>query len=895
MTFPATRLGLKVELALGADVTRPDLWEWTDVSGRILDQGLSIHRGRSNESGALEPSTVTVELDNRDGALTPGNGASPYYPNIRRGTPLRVSVEGGTPALLIPGGSTVTAPLAWASTPDHASLDITGDIDIRARIEPDAWSNGVTWNLTQLDKTPPQRVVGKWGVTDNTANLSWILDLLGAGWPSLEWTSGGTFGTYASSTVNNLWAASGPLWIGVTLDVNNGAGGFTARYYATEAVTPGTDITTWRLIGTHTSDVFGTTSIYSGAAPLYVGLRPGGVPGYRGRIHAVEVRNGINGTVVANPYFSAQTPGATSFNDGTGKTWTLGGVASISTQTTRFAGYIDAVDLAWPYGDHNARGGTTYPSESRVRITASDITRRLGQGAKALRSPLYRYLTSVRWSPVVIAYWPFEDPQGATQVSSGLTGGPPLTVIGLDLGADSTLRPSGSLAKIGANTTASWTGDIPLKPIAGGGYRGDGHWVVECMVRIPTFTAEPGRTELVNITAQGSCARWVLAVSDANVHLDVYDSLGTSLHSSTVAFDSAAQTDRWVQWRLQATSSGGVTWAWTYQILDTGATGTSSDAIAGQGLGLPARIETTTTAPANGMSFGHLLVTELVQTPDWMNGTNVAWVGESAAHRIFRLGMEDGVPIEIIGDPDVFLDTAGAIQGGLSWSEPVGPQTRDTFLGLLTAAAAVDDGILYSRRTGAGLAYRTRRHIEDRAATPALTLNATSNHVTWVDPKLDDQRLRNSVTVSATDGDEATVTDTASVATEALYQELVELNTVGGVPIQDSILVAVPGLASAQWGQNLQQAGWRVALGTSTDMRWPTITVDLSIAPTLIPTVHALELGDRVSLTGLPVQVPTDVVEGIVEAIDEHLSPTAWLVQLTCAPGGPWLVGRLAT
>jgi hypothetical protein len=895
MTFPTTRLRLKVELALGADVTRPDRWEWTDVSSRILDQGLTIHRGRSNESGGLEPSTVTVELDNLDGALAPGNGASPYYPNVRRGTPLRVTVEGATPALLIPGGSTVTAPLAWASTPDHASLDITGDIDIRARIEPDAWSNGVTWNLSQLDMNPPQRIVGKWGVTDSTSNLSWILDVSGAGWPTLEWTTGGTFGTYWQSSVTNLWAASGPLWVGVTLDVNNGAGGFTARYYATEAVTPSTDITTWRLIGTHTSDVFGTTSIYSSAAPLWVGLRPGGIPGFRGRIHAVEIRNGINGTVVANPYFSAQTPGTTSFNDSTGKTWTLGGVASISTQITRFAGYVDAIDLTWPYGDHNSAGGTARPSESRVIITASDIVRRLGQGAKPLRSTLYRQVTSTRWSPLVLAYWPFEDPQGAVQASSGFAGQAPLTLAGLDMGSDSTLSSSGSLARIAAGVTASWSAAIPLKPIDGGGFRGDGYWAVSWVTRIPTFATDPARTELLTIIADGTANRWAFAVSDSVGYLDVYDPNGALIYSNTVGFDSAALVDKWLLWSLRVDAGGGIAWSWRWILLETGDQGVQTGTIPGQSLGVPTRIDTVTVGPPNGMSYGQLIVSEFSTPTSWLAGADSAWVGESTAHRIWRLNQETGIPVEIIGDPDAALTASGSLRGSLSWSEPLGPQTQETFLGILNAAAAVDLGVLYSRRTGAGLAYRTRRHIEDRAAVTALTLNAHAYQVSWVDPKLDDQRLRNSVTVSATDGDEATVTDSASVAAESLYEELVRLNTVGGVPIQDTILLVEPGLAQAQRDQNLQQAGWRVGLGTATDMRWPSVTIDLSLAPSLIPTMHTLDVGDRASLISLPVQVPTEAVELMIEAIDDLISPTNWIVRLTCSPGAPWLLGRMAT
>jgi len=49
-----------------------------------------------------------------------------------------------------------------------------------------------------------------------------------------------------------------------------------------------------------------------------------------GTVYAVEVRNGIDGTVVANPNFSGQKPGATSFTDTAGRPWTLNGSALIT-------------------------------------------------------------------------------------------------------------------------------------------------------------------------------------------------------------------------------------------------------------------------------------------------------------------------------------------------------------------------------------------------------------------------------------------------------------------------------------------------------------------------------------------------------------------------------------
>jgi hypothetical protein len=66
---------------------------WTDITPRaIYDDSSAIldtTRGRSYELTGPESGTHTVWLNNSDGALTPGNAASPYYPNVLPQTPIR--------------------------------------------------------------------------------------------------------------------------------------------------------------------------------------------------------------------------------------------------------------------------------------------------------------------------------------------------------------------------------------------------------------------------------------------------------------------------------------------------------------------------------------------------------------------------------------------------------------------------------------------------------------------------------------------------------------------------------------------------------------------------------------------------------------------------------------
>lgn len=63
---------------------------WVDLSDR-LTESMSITRGRGTEFDVVGPGRMTCEIENEDGALTPGNTASPYYPNVKRGVPIRVT------------------------------------------------------------------------------------------------------------------------------------------------------------------------------------------------------------------------------------------------------------------------------------------------------------------------------------------------------------------------------------------------------------------------------------------------------------------------------------------------------------------------------------------------------------------------------------------------------------------------------------------------------------------------------------------------------------------------------------------------------------------------------------------------------------------------------------
>lgn len=196
-----------------------------------------------------------------------------------------------------------------ATTPDNAALDITGDIDLRIDLTMTDWSNRYT------------NVVCKW---NQPGQQSYLLQIAPNGAVTFVWSTDGTNAFSASSTASLPFTNGARGAVRATMDVNNGAGGWTAVFYTAPTIAG-----PWTQLGNPVSSA-GTISFFSSTTQLSVhGFAPGR-DDCSYLVHAIEVRDGINGTAVANPDFAAQAPGTTSFADPAGRTWTVGGSATIA-------------------------------------------------------------------------------------------------------------------------------------------------------------------------------------------------------------------------------------------------------------------------------------------------------------------------------------------------------------------------------------------------------------------------------------------------------------------------------------------------------------------------------------------------------------------------------------
>lgn len=98
MAFPSDPLDAKVELAIGADLRAdPATWSWTDVTAVIREQQkVTITRGRRNRIGNIPPMRVTATADNANGDLCRHNPFGAHYGDLKKNTPMRVSVDNGS-------------------------------------------------------------------------------------------------------------------------------------------------------------------------------------------------------------------------------------------------------------------------------------------------------------------------------------------------------------------------------------------------------------------------------------------------------------------------------------------------------------------------------------------------------------------------------------------------------------------------------------------------------------------------------------------------------------------------------------------------------------------------------------------------------------------------------
>jgi hypothetical protein len=820
---------------------------WTDVSARVRDDSrISITRGRADEQARTASQRASLTFDNADGFFSTRLPSSVNYRKIGKNTQVRMRAgSGGNHLRMLYNDLT---DLTGAETADKASLDVTGDLDIRAEIWPHSWR--LPGGMVLAAKYQP-----------DSNQRSWLFRMNALGQIILNWSTTGTLATTVGATSDPVPVpASGRLAVRATLDVDNGAAGRTITFYTSDSIAG-----TWTILGSAFVQA-GVTSVFASTAVLAIGRGSTlAVPvtssaTFGGRMYRLQVYSGIAGTLVADFNPGAQALGATSWSDGLASpnTWTVAGLGSrVTSDRVRFWGELASLPKEWD------RSG----ADVTVPAQAAGMLRRLSQGAKPLDPAMTRNFK--RQIEGTFGWWPLEDESQATSAVNLAPGVAPLAVIKpgrvTDVTFGATEAPPGAKSSMSFNSSASrFYGPLDLKEqVAPYTY------TITFYIKVSALPASS--KTFATIDFFGSPSRIDIALTPTAWEIGIYDLLGTLIANQATAIAPINPANGWVGYQLLLEDDGtDVSYSQRWDTIGTFGGGVGPTTIAGLALPPPFQVRLTAANDSvyESMNISHVFVSQSA-TFDLSDATyrdaSNAYRGETAGARLSRLSDEEGVTMEITG----LLDD----------TEAMGYQTIKTFPDLVAECWEVDGGIGGEARDALALEYRTRADMESRQD---LVLSHALHDLSEVPrPTDDDQGFTNDVTVTRTGGSAA-----RAIVTEG-YTSVYDPPT--GVGRYETDVTR----NAASDDQLPSIAGWAALTGSWDQDRYPGVRVALHRARLLADdalyaaTVGA-RLGDTITLTGLPAWMPPNDVPQLIQGYTEQLSHFLWEIDYNCTPAGPY-------
>lgn len=306
-------------------VTRP-IWvlgsdDFFDVSADGLNTYLSLPGTAGNYV-----STPYVALDS--GTASAGSTSSTFVDTTKTWTTNAfvqrwIRITGGTGAGQVRQigsntATTITINSSWTTIPDATStyfigsgFNVTGDIELWCRISMDSWN--------PLAET---YFLGKYDFTNNLR--SYALGITPTGYVSLRNSPDGSTVVYRQSSIPVPFSPGQTYWIRATLDVDSGSGtNVTNFYWANDQASD--PFMTLRPLGSAVS-VAGVTSIMGNATQLEIGSLTSGQGGlFSGKIFNAIVKDGLNGTTVAQWRASGYASTASPYRDRQGHIWSVNG------------------------------------------------------------------------------------------------------------------------------------------------------------------------------------------------------------------------------------------------------------------------------------------------------------------------------------------------------------------------------------------------------------------------------------------------------------------------------------------------------------------------------------------------------------------------------------------
>ncbi|MFJ5915040.1 carbohydrate binding domain-containing protein [Streptomyces ardesiacus] len=808
---------------------------WNDVTEdmRVTTSPVTVTRGLSSESSTdADPTSCMCDLDSRDDRYAPRNPMSPLYGKIGRNTPFR-------------WGYTVGSPWVEMGTAENALTTpgtglAVGDLDLRVEAALDVWAG--------------RDLAGRYLATGE--NRAWALTVDATGQLVFYWSPDGTLaGRIAVFSTVAVGAHNGQrIAVRVTLDVNNGKGGYELRFYTGRTVND----TEWELLG---DPIIGatTTTLINGTAELELG-RVLGLNGAAaaGRLHAFRLLDGIDGRVVASMDASDATPGAVSFTSG-GRVWTAVNGATLTNRHVRMAGEVPS----WP-PTRDLSG-----NDNIVSIAPAGITRRMDAGNKPQDSALRRFIKAR--GP--LECWPLTDGVDARTAKSLVGGRDMVQSTGpLDVApswTNGTLTDwTEPVVAIRAGMVGGLLGYTPRRAYAGV------RWSVDLF-----------------LTGGASSAIWNLILSDigagtnADNQVSIIMNIGgdpapgqVSAIRNSEGSDSNSQsflgnyTDIRIfddqPHHIRVTVDVGPFPGWhffvdgqevAYHSLDVDMRPLSLIQLGWGSFGAP----DLTDRAAGYLTYWDSTGPSAAE----MWNAFMGFQGEGAGTRIKRLASEAGYTASTSGQPTL--------------QQQAGIQDQAKLLALLNDANRTDFGYLLDARDRAEVIQRGGSTLWNQP--PALVLDYSAGVIGAPFKPVDDDKL--------TENDVSVKRQYGSITAQHVLEEgeLSVQDPPNGVGRYDNAYTY--SLATDPQADHV--ASMRLHLGTYNGVRYTRLTLNLANERVfaMIDDILRIDVGDKIRLTNLPADHGPDAVDVLVHGYEESAGPDAWTITFNCRPGEPWTTG----
>lgn len=726
---------------------------WVDLTSRLdLSAGVSRTYGAGDEFAVVQPSTCSVSVDNKDGALTAGNVSSAFYPDVRVQRRMRLSYRDPS-----------------ANSGNRLSAE-------DASFEGGTVGSWVGVGSPVLTNSAAHPKVGTKGL---------LVSFATAGFSSARLSLSGL-------TIGRTYAVSAWVWVptgspNVTLLIDAGPIGSIASTKNALVQLSGSFVATASLHFLHLSAVGGSTS----GQTMYV--------------DAVQVDEGSS---IVGAFTTAAPP-----------------------VTFLFSGHVEEWPTEWP-------GGQLY---SQATITATDRLARIG-----LRRQMRSVIEEAVLQDSPLAYYALGEPEGSTLAgdSSGVVGASTLSVAQYGSGGTVEFGTATGPPTDGLPAPTFTPSGLNGKYLTGtfGGVGGYGFSFVSLRANFLTSTA-----------ARATVAR-IFDAYGTYLQLEVTAAgkLRASSYQSFVAADEFSLTSA-------ATVSNGNSHDAVVTLSLSGGTVTVNLFLDGANVGSTTYSTAALTRydrlNVGGHAGGNVLTgtashvavfssaLTLAQVGVQFTATSTGFEGERSDQRIARYATWAGIPA-----------TETALDVGSSTSVAFTDTTGLSILQAMQDVAQTEGGRLFVNGAGVLVFHARSRRYSNQAAVASISAEMLSGSEKF---SLSTQGLVNDVTGARPTGPQVRAFNDESIDEFGVFNQSLTLLVTSDSEVADAV-------------------NWRVSTGAEPKVRLPQGTFDLYTDAPTASAVRPVELGDRISITGLPSQAPASSMDFVVEGYTEQINVSGW-------------------